>query len=258
MNQSIMGKTKTTRRKHSAYNMPNQAGVYIIYSPSGRYYIGRSKNMRNRCLAHVYRATADEEENMILNRSIRKYGNRMKYKVLLQTSCETDAVYFEEQYIRMHWRDEKCMNIKVGDKITADYNKDHKSKPVAYVNVYTQQLTWFASATAACAYFKPESNSRTAPVRVGHMIRFDRYEDDSTTQHRVRQIRQTEPTLRRCWYVDALLFERQYYAARYIGCHQSTLSNALSAGQMTYNNKTYRVGNLTRFFCVASLLYAVL
>lgn len=237
-----MSKHKTTTRKYSAYNMPQKPGVYIILSPTGRYYIGRSVNMRRRCLAHQYRAKANEEENQILNRSIRKYGWRMKYKVLLQTACEQDAVHFEEQYIRMHWRDGKCMNAKMGDTITGDYNKDHKSKPVAYINVYTQQLTWFASSTAACAFFRPESTTRQAPVQVGHLMRLDRYRDDSTRQHRLRQIRQTKPTLRRCWYVDGLLFERQHYAARYIGCHQSTLSNAIHAGQMTYNNKTYRVG----------------
>ena len=142
----------------------------------------------------------------------------------------------------MHWRDGKCMNAKTGDTITGDYNKDHKSKPVAYINVYTHQLTWFASATAASAFFRPESTSRQAPVQVGHLMRLDRYRDDSTTQHRLRQIRQTKPTLQRCWYVDGLLFERQHYAARYIGCHQSTLSNAINAGQITYNNKTYCIG----------------
>ena len=222
--------------------MPQAPGVYIIQSPTGRYYIGRSVNMRRRCLAHLWRAKSDEEENQILNRSIRKYGWRMKYKVLLQTTCEEDAVHFEEQYITMHWRDGKCMNAKIGDTITGDYNKDHKSKPVAYVNVYTEELTWFASATAAAAYFKPGSNSRSAPVRVCHLVRFDRYNHDTTTKHRLKQLRQTKPTLQRCWYVGALLFERQHYAARYIGCHQSTLSNSISSGQMTYNNKTYRVG----------------
>ena len=237
-----MPKYKTTKRKHSAYNMPQKPGVYIILSPTGRYYIGRSVNMRRRCLAHKYNAKTNDEENEILKRSILKYGCRMKYKVMLQTACEVDAVHFEEQYIRMHWHDEKCMNTKTGDKITSDYNKDHKSKPIAYVNVYTEELTWFASSTAAAGYFKPMSTSRSAPVQVGHLIRFDRYDHDTTTKHRLKQIRQTKPTLRRCWHVDALLFEKQHYAAQYIGCHQSTLSNALRLGQMTYNNKIYRVG----------------
>jgi hypothetical protein len=136
-----------------------EPGVYIIISPTGRYYIGRSINMRRRCLAHKDRAKANEEENEILNRSIRKYGWRMKYKVLLQTSCEVDAVYFEEQYIRMHWKDGKCMNAKTGDKITGDYNKDHKSKPVRYVHGLTGGSITFDSRRQAARFFGLQSGS---------------------------------------------------------------------------------------------------
>ena len=168
MNHRAMGKYKTTTRKYSAYNMPMEPGVYIIISPTGRYYIGRSINMRRRCLAHKNRAKANEEENQILNRSIRKYGWRMKYKVLLQTSCEDDAVYFEEQYIRMHWKDGKCMNAKTGDKITGDYNKDHKSKPVRYVHALTGGSITFDSKNQAARFFGLES--RQAPVKRGLML----------------------------------------------------------------------------------------
>lgn len=168
MNHRAMGKYKTTTRKYSAYNMPMEPGVYIITSPTGRYYIGRSINMRRRCLAHKNRAKANEEENQILNRSIRKYGWRMKYKVLLQTSCEDDAVYFEEQYIRMHWKDGKCMNAKTGDKITGDYNKDHKSKPVRYVHALTGGSITFNSKNEASRFFG--LGSRQAPVNRGLLL----------------------------------------------------------------------------------------
>lgn len=154
-----MGKIKRTRRKYSAYNMPQAPGVYIIHSPTGRYYIGRAKDMRRRCLAHLYRANANEEENEILNRSIRKYGKRMKYKVLLQTSSEVDAVYYEEQFIRMHWKDGKCMNAKTGDKITGDYNKDHKTKPVRYVHGLTGGSITFDSRQQAARFFGLRSGS---------------------------------------------------------------------------------------------------
>jgi len=163
-----MPKYKTTTRKHSAYNMPRKPGVYIILSPTGRYYIGRSVNMRRRCLAHQYRAKADEEENEILNRSIRKYGWRMKYKVLLQTACEQDAVHFEEQYIRMHWRDGRCMNAKTGDKITSDYNKDHKSKPVQYIHGLTGGCITFDSRHQAARFFGLKSGS--APQHRGLLL----------------------------------------------------------------------------------------
>lgn len=148
-----MPKHKTTTRKYSAYNMPQTPGVYIIQSPTGRYYIGRSINMRRRCMSHKTRAKANQEENQILNRSIRKYGWRMKYKVLLQTACEADAVHFEEQYIRMHWKDGKCMNAKTGDKITGDYNKDHKSKPVCYVHGLTGGSITFDNRHEAARFF---------------------------------------------------------------------------------------------------------
>jgi len=172
-----MPKCKTTTRKHSAYNMPQAPGVYIIQSPTGRYYIGRSINMRRRCMSHKTRAKANEEENEILNRSIRKYGWRMKYKVLLQTSCEADAVYYEEQYIRMHWRDGKCMNAKTGDKITGDYNKDHKSKPVRYVHALTGGNITFNSRRCAARFFGLQSGS--APLNRGLLLQ------DSCTMQRL-------------------------------------------------------------------------
>jgi hypothetical protein len=110
-------------------------------------------------MSHKTRAKANEEENQILNRSIRKYGWRMKYKVLLQTACEKDAVHFEEQYIRMHWKDGKCMNAKTGDKITGDYNKDHKSKPVRYVHGLTGGSITFNSRHQAARFFGLQSGS---------------------------------------------------------------------------------------------------
>ena len=163
-----MSKHKTTTRKYSAYNMPQTPGVYIIQSPTGRYYIGRSINMRRRCMSHKTRAKANQEENQILNRSIRKYGWRMKYKVLLQTVCEADAVHFEEQYIRMHWKDGKCMNAKTGDKITGDYNKDHKSKPVRYVHGLTGGSITFDNRHEAARFFGLRSGS--APRNRGLLL----------------------------------------------------------------------------------------
>jgi len=163
-----MGNKRRTRRKHSAYNLPNEPGVYLITSPTGRYYIGRSKDIRKRCLAHQYRAYSDAEENQILNRSIRKYKMRMRYQVLLQTHNEQDAVYFEEQYIRMHWRDGMCMNAKTGDKITGDYNKDHKSKSVRYVHCLTGGSIVFKSRVEAARFFGLQSG--TAPRSRGLLL----------------------------------------------------------------------------------------
>lgn len=116
-------------------------------------------------MSHKNRAKANEEENAILNRSIRKYGWRIKYKVLLRTACEKDAVYFEELYIRMHWRDGRCMNAKTGDKITGDYNKDHKSKPVRYVHCLTGGSITFNSRREAARFFGLQSGS--APLTRG-------------------------------------------------------------------------------------------
>jgi hypothetical protein len=178
-----MGRKRRTRRKHSAYNLPNQPGVYLITSPTGRYYIGRSKDMRRRCLAHQYRAHSNTEENEILCRSIRKYGMRMRYEVLLQTYDEQDAVYFEEQYIRMHWRDGKCMNAKVGDKITGDYNKDHKSKPVRYVHALTGGVICFDSGTQAAAFFRPTAVGRVAYNNYGLLAKQGRENEVAAKWH---------------------------------------------------------------------------
>jgi len=68
-------------------------------------------------------------------------------------------VYYEEQYIRMQWKDGKCMNAKTGDKITADYNKDYKSKPVRYVHGLTGGSITFDSRHQAARFFGLRSGS---------------------------------------------------------------------------------------------------
>ena len=236
-----MGRKRRTRRKHSAYNLPNQPGVYLITSPTGRYYIGRSKDMRRRCLEHQYRAQSNTEENEILCRSIRKYGMRMRYEVLLQTYDEQDAVYFEDQYITMHWRDGKCMNAKVGDKITGDYNKDHKSKPVRYVHALTGGVICFASGTLAAQFFSPHSTCRTPAKRYGLLIQ---QQADASVMDELYAMTLPKVTVQRFWLVNGRVYETNKAAAAAIGCAACTLSNTLRAEQLRiyYNGSAYELG----------------
>jgi hypothetical protein len=197
--------------------------------------------MRRRCLEHQYRAQSDTEQNQILCRSIRKYGMRMRYEVLLHTYNEQDAVYYEEQYIRMHWRDDKCMNAKVGDKITADYNKDHRSKPVRYVHALTGGVICFASATQAAQFFSPHSTCRTPAQRYGLLIQ---ERADASVIDVLNAMTLPKLTVKRFWLVDGRVYKTNKAAAEAIGCADSTLSNTLRAKQlrMCYNGSTYELG----------------
>lgn len=74
--------------------------IYKLTSPSGKYYIGRTKDYELRMKQHTSRSKTSDE--IVLYRAIRKYGwNNFDKEILAETST-TEAVEVEEFFIKKY------------------------------------------------------------------------------------------------------------------------------------------------------------
>ena len=73
----------------------NLCGIYKIVSPSGKLYIGQSRNIKNRYRAHLY-----SNNNTKLNRSFKKYGLDSHIFEILNICSINQLSDLEELYIK--------------------------------------------------------------------------------------------------------------------------------------------------------------
>jgi predicted GIY-YIG superfamily endonuclease len=128
---------KKTRRKRRAKGIPHATGVYQAVSPSGSYYIGRAVDMRERMYAHYSQAKRGCHSNKRFERTLNKYGNNMKWSVLIQTKTIDEALECEEKYLNMFWGDKNLINQKTGDEFTALDNERNKRKVKYAMNIWS-------------------------------------------------------------------------------------------------------------------------
>lgn len=128
---------KKTRKKRRPKEIPHATGVYQAVSPSGSYYIGRAVDMRQRMLAHYSQAERGCHCNKRFERTLNKYGNRMKWSVLIQTKTIDEALECEEKYLNMFWGDKNLINQKTGDQFTALDNERNKRKVKYAMNIWS-------------------------------------------------------------------------------------------------------------------------
>ena len=128
---------KKTRKKRRAKGIPHATGVYQAVSPSGSYYIGRAVDMRERMYAHYSQAKRGCHSNKRFERTLNKYGNSMKWSVLIQTKTIDEALECEEKYLNMFWGDKNLINQKTGDEFTALDNERNKRKVKYAMNIWS-------------------------------------------------------------------------------------------------------------------------
>lgn len=116
---------------------PDGCGVYMATMPSGAFYVGRSINIYQRICNHYSDAKRGAHKNRWLARCLNKYGQRVKWVVLLHCATEQDALAYEKQYLEFWWGSEKLINQKKGDAFTALENERSKRKPVYAMNVWS-------------------------------------------------------------------------------------------------------------------------
>jgi len=86
--------------------------IYKLTSPSGKYYIGRSKNYDNRMKQHESRSKTSDE--IVLYKAIRKYGWDNFTKEILAEVSNSEAVEIEEFFIEKY------------NAVTEGYNMTYK------------------------------------------------------------------------------------------------------------------------------------
>lgn len=70
-------------------------GIYKLISPSGKFYIGSSKNIEWRFKVHSIKLSRGEHKNMALSRAYMKYNGDLSCKVII--ICEQKDLIFYEQ-----------------------------------------------------------------------------------------------------------------------------------------------------------------
>lgn len=101
--------------------------VYLITTPTGGVYVGRTTNFNQRMTSH-----ARKSHNIRLRRSIKKYGwNKHKVNVLKHYTCENEytkgELFYIEKYLKSHGKRKVFNSIKVEQGITI-FDKEHRKK----------------------------------------------------------------------------------------------------------------------------------
>lgn len=94
--------------------------IYKITSPSGRVYIGQTRNFKDRMQGHKDASKGDK--NTILGKSIRKYGwdNHSKEILVQIDNCTRELLNdMEAHYVRLHcsfvdWNKKGGLNLTIG------------------------------------------------------------------------------------------------------------------------------------------------
>lgn len=98
-------------------------GVYVIKCVSnGRFYVGSSRNIKNRKRTHLKQLRKGKHHNAFLQRVYDKYGeDSFKFSYRL-TDTQQEALLLEQHYLYSHMFNSKCMNIGLhavcGDNLT--------------------------------------------------------------------------------------------------------------------------------------------
>jgi predicted GIY-YIG superfamily endonuclease len=148
-------------------DIPFAPGVYLATTPSGRMYIGRSVNMRQRVLSHLSMLQNGNHYNEQMQRSFDKYKGKIKWSVLMQTDDEASAVHYEQQFIEMWWNTGKLINARKGDQLDALYNERHKRQERYVMNVWSGGVIKLNYVSEyPCKMLQEGSRSRAIPKSV--------------------------------------------------------------------------------------------
>lgn len=93
------------------YNIPvdTLSGIYKITAPGGYYYIGSSKNFKNRCYCHTNDLKNNKHTNPILQNKFN--SNPIGWSMELIEETTGKLLYTEQTHLDQYYGNEYCMNI---------------------------------------------------------------------------------------------------------------------------------------------------
>ncbi len=89
--------------------------VYKITSPSNKYYIGSTNNLKRRLKEHFYGGV--NPYSLYIKSACAKYGeDNLTVEILFETEDRELAYKKEQEYLTEHFNDPLCMNVKENAK----------------------------------------------------------------------------------------------------------------------------------------------
>jgi group I intron endonuclease len=110
--------------------MKKIVGIYIIKNNiNNNFYIGSSKNIKNRWSVHKSKLKMNKHDNIHLQRSYNLYGkDSFSYSIIEETTIE-DLLIKEQDYLNKYNNDDLCYNIGLkcvgGDNLTKHPNRQN-------------------------------------------------------------------------------------------------------------------------------------
>ena len=108
----------------AAKDMPPASGVYVMVNvPTGRMYVGRSKNMRHRCGVHLSEMRSGIKD-IRMQRDFAEYGeDAMRFAVVVERCDELELVWCELQAMQ-HAYSRDCYNKLAPNRCMQDPAQD--------------------------------------------------------------------------------------------------------------------------------------
>lgn len=122
------------------------SGIYKIISPSGKFYIGSSKNIERRIKEHWYDCRKQQHKNQALQRAFNKYGP-LPFVILLECE-ESELLYYEQKFI---------------DDLKPAYNRSKVAGKVEFTDAVRAKM----SASSQRRWSDPEERKRLAEKSLG-------------------------------------------------------------------------------------------
>jgi group I intron endonuclease len=120
--------------------IPEKPGIYkIINMLNGDFYIGKSYNLRVRCIDHCYKRNSKNVKNCILYKAIKKYNiKNFKFEVMQLVDIKTENIDKLEEYYILQY-DPKYNIIKSGQN-TSTGKSLNEEKIIQIINLWNKGL----------------------------------------------------------------------------------------------------------------------
>jgi hypothetical protein len=129
-----------------AIEAPKSCGVYKITFGNEWFYIGCSRNLRNRFFAWEHKFRVKKSKNFKIQAAMQVVDN-INFEILNETETHAEALFKESFYISLYACDEKLLNM-VGKGIKY-YNLRDDRKKVAAFNKQGEHIITYQSITDA-------------------------------------------------------------------------------------------------------------
>ena len=215
------------------YDIPNAPGIYLITSPSGRYYVGSAMDLKERLRSHSKRLKSDEHDNPLLLNSYRKHGKltftpikTFKFVGLSRVQISEHLLKEEQKILDAVKGCKYCMNMNFKAAIPPDC-----SVPIVSIDEDGNRRI-FPSSVKAAIYHNVLSQSICAVLKgkvktAGNVTFFYEKADSSDWKRRFVSKTQKKKIKSISFSGETHIFPSINEAARVLGLHNQSIGRVL-------------------------------